>query len=264
MDVEQAMTSHPHTTNLSCRSRGSVVPKPEQIKVTAKIDKHSMVDNAKNEPCDSIVTSTDSSALDMYLNEGGKVVGELHELVNEDRSLKSGYRAIEGYIRLLQLELELHRSLDPRRSYMGDTVCVLLDPLLNATELSVLECFMTHKGLHVLYDMLQHFRGIFEARHVVCKLMEILQHLHGQNMLVVERIQCDAPRFCMENFSKLLFNLSEHEDAEVRTVARRFSRLRLSIPRWHASHAKCWAWGSAAPHTKLHAATNYASGCKIL
>jgi hypothetical protein len=244
MDVERAMTADPRTTHLSCTSRGSVVPKPEQMKVTTKITKLLMVDNA-------------------YLKEeeGGEVLlGELQELVNEDRSLKSGYRAIEGYVRLLRLELELQRS------YVGesDTVCVLLDPLLNTPELSVLECFMTHKGLHVLYDMLQHFRLVFEARHVVCKLAGILQHLHGRNVLVVERIPCDAPRFCMENFSKLLFDLSEHEDAEVRTVARRLSRLRLSIPRWHASHAKCWAWGSAAPHTKLHAATSYASGCKIL
>ena len=265
MDVERAMTADPHTTHLiSSTSCGSVVPELEQMKVTTKITNVLVVDNAKSEPCKSIVTSTDSSALDLYLKEGGEVFGELQELVNEDRSLKSGYRAIEGYVRLLRLELELHRALDRRRSYVGDTVFVLLDPLLNTSELSVLECFMTHKGLHVLYDMLQHFRRIFEARHVVCKLTEILQHLHGRNMLVVERIQCEAPRFCMENFSKLLFDLSEHEDAEVRTVARRFSRLRSSIPRWHASHAKCWAWGSAAPHTKLHAATNYASGCKIL
>ena len=264
MDIdEQAMTTDPHTTNLGCKSRASVVSKPEKIEVTTtKIDKLFMVNDAKNEPCDRIVTSTDSSALDMNLKEDDKVFGGvLQELVIEDRRLKSGDHAIKGYI--LLLELELH-GLDRRRSYMGDTVCVLLDPLLNTTDLSVLECFMTHKGLHVLCDMLQHSRRIFEARHVVCKLMEILQHLHGRNMLIVERMQCDAPRFCMVDLSKLLSDLSEHEDAEVRTLARRFEEFRTSIPRWHASHAKCWAWGSAAPHAKLAAATNYTSGCKIL
>lgn len=264
MDVEQPGDPHRSTNLTSC---GSIIPKPEQIKVTCKIDNPFMVHDANHKPCNySIATSTDGKiALEMYLKEGGKdVLGELQGLVNKDGSLKNGHHAIKGYIQLLQLELELH-GLDRRRSYMGDsTVCVLLNPLLSTTELSVLECFILRKGLHVLFDMLQHFQPVVEARHVLCKLIKILQHLHGLNMLVVERVLCDAPRFCMESFSKLHFNLPEHEDAEVRAVAHRFLGLTFSIPRWHASHAKCWAWGSAAPHTKLHAATNYMSGCKIL
>lgn len=258
MDVEQLADPHSSTT-FTFTSCGSIIPQPEQIKVTSKIDKPFMVNDENHEPCISIATC--ESALQMYLKEGGNnVLGELQDLVNEDGRLKSGHHAIRGYIQLLQSELELH-GLDRRRSCMGDggTVCVLLNPLLSTTQLLVLERFMRHKGLHVLYDMLRHFRLVVEARHVLCKLLKILQHLHGCNMLVVEHLQCDAPRFCMERFSKLLFDLCEHKDAEVRALG-----LRLSIPRWHASHAKCWAWGSAAPHAELHAAANYTSGCKIL
>ena len=123
-----------------------------------------------------------------------------------------------------------------------------LNPLLNTKNVSKIERFMRHGGLYVLYEMLRYFLPIFEGRPVLRKLLRALQHLQDRRMLGVERLQCDAPRFCIVKFSKLLYDLSEHEDLEVRTTARSFQGLRFSISPRHPSHAKCRWWEHRTRH----------------
>jgi hypothetical protein len=140
---------------------------------------------------------------------------------------------MKRYIKLLDMDLP-----GGHRSSVRDA-SLALNPLLNTKNLSKLGCFMRHGGLHVLYEMLRHFLPIFEGRPVLRKLTKALQHLHDRKMLGVEHMQCDAHRLCILKFSKLLYDLSEHEDLEVRTRARSFQGLRFSIPQRHPSHAKC-------------------------
>ena len=163
-------------------------------------------------------------------------------MVKPDESLKSGNRAMKRYIKLLDMDLP-----GGDRSSVRDA-CVALDPLLNTKNLLKLECFMRHGGLHVLHEMLRYFLPICEGRPVLRKLLKALQHLHDRKMLSVERMQCDAPRFCILKFSKLLYDLSEHEDLEVRTRARSFQGLRFSIPQRLPSHAECCRWERRTRH----------------
>ena len=163
-------------------------------------------------------------------------------MVKPDESLKSGNRAMKQYIKLLDMDLP-----GGDRSSVRDA-CVALNPLLNTKNLSKLECFMRHGGLHVLHEMLRYFLPICEGRPVLRKLLKALQHLHDRKMLSVERMQCDAPRFCILKFSKLLYDLSEHEDLEVRTRARSFQGLRFSIPPRLPSHAECCRWERRTRH----------------
>ena len=167
---------------------------------------------------------------------------ELHHLVKADESLKSGDRAMKRYIELLDMDLP-----GGDRASVRDA-CLAFNPLLNTNKLSKIECFTRHRGLHVLYEMLRYFLPTFEGRPIMRKLMKALQHLHDCKMLSVEHMQCDAPRFCMLKLSKLLFDLSEHEDPEVRTRARTFQGLRFSIPQRHPLHAKCCWWERRTRH----------------
>ena len=167
---------------------------------------------------------------------------ELRHLVKVDESLKSGDRAMKRYIELLDMDI-----LGRDRTSVRDA-CLALDPLLNTNKLSKIECFMRHRGLHVLYEMLRYFQPTFEGRLVMRKLLKALQHLEDRKMLGMEHMPCDAPRFCMLKFSKLLYDLSEHKDLEVRTMAHTFQGLRFSIPQRHPSHAKCCWWEHHTRH----------------
>ena len=151
---------------------------------------------------------------------------------------------MKRYIKLLDMDLPGGHC-----SYVPDA-CLALNPLLNTKNLLKLECFMRHGGLHVLYEMLRYFLPILEGRPVLRKLLKALQHLHERKMLGVEHMQCDAPQFCMLKCSKLLFDLSEHEDLEVRTRARSFQGSADSLsPRGiHPSHAKCRWWEHRTRH----------------
>ena len=247
-----------------------------QKNVTSEISKSVLCDGL--EPCTNAATSPSTpsmDAIDMYLkgvNEKRPVASlptttlnscfaqtgpvpklrktkiclqvskKLRHLTKADESLKSGDRAMKRYIKLLDMDLP-----GGDRSSVRDA-CLALNPLLNTNNLSKIECFMRHRGLHVLYEMLRYFLPIFEGRPVLRKLMKALQHLHDPNRLGVEHMACDAPRFCMLKFSKLLFDLSEHEDPEVRTRARSFQGLRFSIPKMHPSHAKCCSWERRTRH----------------
>ena len=99
--------------------------------------------------------------------------------------------------------------------------------------------------------------GIFypylRGRSVLRKLLKALQHLHDRKMLGVEHMQCDAPRFCMLKCSKLLFDLSEHEDLEVRIIrARSFQGLDqiLFPPEASIHHMRNAVGGSTAQDTE--------------
>ena len=172
---------------------------------------------------------------------------KLRHLVKPDESLKSGNRAMKRYIKLLDMDLPGGHC-----SYVPDA-SVALNPLLNTKNLSKLECFMRHGGLHVLYEMLRYFLPIFEDRPVLRKLLKALQHLHDRKMLGVEHMQCDAPRFCMLKFFKLLFDPSEHEDLEVRIIrARSFQGLDqiLFPPEASIHHMRNAVGGSTAQDTE--------------
>jgi hypothetical protein len=97
---------------------------------------------------------------------------KLRHLAKPDESLKSGHRAMNRYTKLLDMDLP-----GGDRSSVRDA-CLALNPLLNTNNLSKIECFMRHRGLHVLCEMLQYFLPIFEGRPVLRKLMKALQHLH--------------------------------------------------------------------------------------
>ena len=283
-----------------------------QEKVTSDIIKSTLGD--ANEPCTSAAASPSTpsmDAIDMYLKgvkekrpmaslpcfaQTGPVAKlrktktrlqvhkKLRRLIKPDESLKCGDHAMKRYIKLLDMDLP-----GGDRSSVRDA-CLAFNPLLNTNSLSKIECFMRHRGLHVLYEMLRYFLPIFEGRPVLRKVMKALQHPHDRNRLGVEHmymlnilrscrfckafislrglaypqiwvenvgasrtaILCvhasDAPRFCMLKFSKLLFDLSEHEDPEVRTRARSFQGLRFSIPKMHPSHAKCCSWERRTRH----------------
>ena len=86
-------------------------------------------------------------------------------MVRADESLKSGDRAMKQYIKLLDMDLP-----GGDRTSVRDA-CLALGFLLNTNKLSKIECFMRHKGLDVLYEMLRYFQPTFEGRPVMRKLL---------------------------------------------------------------------------------------------
>ena len=100
-------------------------------------------------------------------------------------------------------------------------VCVLLNPLLNTTKLPVLQYFMRRRGVHVIYNMLEHLGPRFEAWHVVRNLVKILQRMHDLKVLIIERIYyCATPTQCLERYVTIVDDLCSHEDSEVLIVTR--------------------------------------------
>lgn len=247
-------------------------------KTTSEISELALVGG--KEPCIDAAASTSTSsmdAIDMYLNgekEKGPLVQfptttprscfaytrprakpreiktrleihkELHHLVKRDGTLKSGDRVMKQYLQLLDMDVP------GRDRPSAPDACLALNPLLNTTKVSKIEGFMRHGGLNVLYDMLRYFLPILEGTPVLRKAMKTLQHLHGCKVLDVKCMRCEAPQFCMLKFSKLLFDLSQHQDLEVRTIAHNFQGLRFSIPQRHPSHQKCLLVGM--PHQTLN------------
>lgn len=113
------------------------------------------------------------------------------------------------YVRSLELV-----DLNDLDGFCMANVCVLLNPLLNTTKLLVLQYFMRRKGMHVIYNMLEHRGPQFEARHVVRKLVEILQRMHDLEVLIIERIYyCATPTQCLESYVTIVDDLCSHEDS---------------------------------------------------
>ena len=133
------------------------------------------------------------------------------------------------------LELLVHAF----KSGSARDLALVLNVILETNHKSLLKAIVKAHGLHIFFYMLSKHQHAFEMTPIVRMTLRVLQHLEKHGVLQGGDLTCQAPHFCMQEFSQLLFSLTKHWDAKVRDLACSFQKLRFHMPRSHPTHDDC-------------------------
>ena len=120
---------------------------------------------------------------------------------------------------------------------------IVLEAILKTNSKSTLTKAFMHKsaaevtGLHILIALLCKIQSNKLMTAIVRKGLRVLQHLQKHGVVEGKYLVVCTRHFCTHTISKLLFDLTKHEDDPVRMLALTFQKLRYEIPReHHATH----------------------------
>ncbi|KAG0601229.1 hypothetical protein M758_11G094700 [Ceratodon purpureus] len=107
---------------------------------------------------------------------------------------------------------------------------MVLKALVETKHMSLLKAIAKPKNLHILSSILIMHQNCYHKTPVLRNTLRLLQRLDKNKVLRGTDLAC-THKFCTHMFSKILFNLTNHSDHEVRILASSFQKLRFSIPK---------------------------------